>query len=160
MKRTYITEPPETVLLRYGQDILSSASFLKLKNYRHHEKSNTYDHSVAVTLEALSFARNMRIKVSPSTLVRGCLLHDYYLYDQHSEDRPKWHWSRHGIYAAQNAMRDFHVSATEADMIAHHMWPLHPFRFPLCVEGWILILADKKVAVKDRLQADSAALNQ
>ncbi len=153
MERTLITEPAETLLLRYGEDILSSPSFLKLKDYRHHENSNTYDHCVAVTLEAINFARKMHIKVIPSVLVRGCLLHDYYLYDHHGETRPRWHWTRHGVIAANNAIRDFHISAQEADMIANHMWPLHPLRFPFCVEGWILVLADKKVAIRDRVHA-------
>ena len=102
----------------------------------------------------------MHIRVHAPALVRGCLLHDYYCYDHHGPDRPKWHWARHDLTAAENAKKDFGIDATEADMIANHMWPIHPLRFPVCVEGWILILADKKVAAKERFKKKKPSAEQ
>ncbi|MCR5349167.1 MAG: HD family phosphohydrolase [Bacilli bacterium] len=150
LNRRIITESPQDLLIQYGSEITQDPRFLALKDRVHHYNSNLYDHCVAVTLCALEVAKDLQIKVDPGSLVRGCLLHDYFLYDCHAKGHPWFHMTRHGMMAAQNAMRDFGINPVEADMIANHMWPLHPFRFPLCIEGWILTLADKKVSVKER----------
>ena len=80
-KRVVITEEPETILHRYGDDILSSPRFQGMKDYTHHQHSNTYAHSVSVALKALEIAKRKKRKVDPELLVRACLLHDYYLYN-------------------------------------------------------------------------------
>ncbi|MBE6127439.1 MAG: phosphohydrolase [Erysipelotrichaceae bacterium] len=147
--RDYITDDPIAVLLRYGSDILRNPKYLKLKEYKQHQRSTTYDHCVAVTLSALKTAKKRHFKVNASILVRGCLLHDYFLYDCHEKGHPKHHWFLHGIHAAMNAMHDFGINEVEADMIANHMWPLHPLRFPIHPEGWLLVYSDKKEAFKD-----------
>lgn len=150
ISRELITEKPEEVLLRYGKDILESSSFQSMKFYNHHKRSTTYAHCVAVTLKAIRFAKEHHIRVDIKALVRGSLLHDYYRYNHRTGERMKWHLLRHGYVAMINATRDFNIGPIEQDMIANHMWPLHPFRFPKTIEGWILIWADKVTAVKDR----------
>ncbi len=158
-ERRIITEPPEKLLLEFGSEILSSPRFLKLKNVTQHMRSNTYDHSVKVTLKALHLAKKMKVHVHPSALVRGCLLHDYFLYDPHGADKKRFHLRFHGIRAAKNAMRDFGINTVETDMIMNHMWPLHPFRFPICVEGWLLILADKQVSCTERFDTNPIVID-
>ena len=149
IERSIITEDPLELLLRYGRDILKHPKFLHLRDYKQHQRSTTYDHCIAVTLAALTTAKRRRFKVNAKILVRGCLLHDYFLYDCHQKGHPKWHWFFHGVHAAMNALHDFNINEVEADMIANHMWPLHPLRFPVHPEGWLLVYADKKVAIKD-----------
>ena len=150
-QREVITEDPAELIRKYGRDILDSPGFQQMKQYRHHDKSTTYQHSLDVTMAALRFAKSMRIPVDKRALVRGCLLHDYYLYNHHTSERKKWHWARHDLYAAINADRDFGIDDREADIIANHVWPIHPMRFPLMREGWILVLADKKVAAVEAI---------
>jgi len=152
IERELITGKEEEILLEYGEDILNSKSFQILKTYQHHFRSNTYAHCIAVTLKALRFAKKMHIKVDVKKLVRGCLLHDYYLYNHRSEERIPWHLTRHPKIAAENAQRDFNISLVEYDMIASHMWPITFLRFPICREGWILVYADKVVSIKERFQ--------
>lgn len=159
IKRRIITESPEALLQQYGSAILNDPRFLALKDHVQHLNSNTYDHCVAVTMRAIEIARDLKIKVNPSSLVRGSLLHDYFLYDCHGPERPFFHLTTHGAKAAKNAMRDFGINPIEADMIANHMWPIDPIHFPLCVEGWILTLADKRVSIKERFQKKSAVLD-
>ena len=148
--RQLITGPVEDYLQEYGKDILESESFLSLKTHMHHFRSNTYAHCVAVTIKALSFAKKMRIPVHIPTLVRGCLLHDYYLYNHRNEERIKWHLLKHPAIAAENAKRDFNLNSLGVDMILGHMWPINPFYIPVTREGWILLYSDKIVSIRDR----------
>ena len=149
-KRVVITEEPEVLLHRYGDDILQSSSFQSMKAYNHHRNSNTYAHCVSVALRALEIAKKKKKKVDPEALVRGCLLHDYYLYNHRTEERIPWHLIRHPKVAAANAKRDFNVDETVERMIRTHMWPLTLFHFPTCRESWILMEADKSVSVHER----------
>ena len=155
-KRRIITEEPEELLHRYGDDILQSESFQKMKNYNHHRHSNTYAHCIAVTLRALAYCKRKKKKVDPEALVRGCLLHDYYLYNHRTSERIKWHLFRHPLFAARNAKRDFNVDKTVEHMIKSHMWPLTPFHIPACRESWILMNADKAVSYWERFPKRAA----
>lgn len=76
-------------------------------------------------------------------LIRGALLHDYFLYDWHEkDDSHKWHGFYHAGKALQNAMEDFALSEIEKETIRRHMFPLNPIP-PRCREAWIVTLADK-----------------
>ena len=150
IQRALITESPEALLAQYGDDIMHSAKFLQMKQYRQHRNSTAYDHSVQVAITAIQMAKKRKLQVDAKSLVRGCLLHDYWCYDCHAKGHPGWHLFLHGIRAAKNAEQDFGINFLEADMITNHMWPLHPFRFPISVEAWLLCLADKKVSILER----------
>ena len=150
IKRELVTKEPREYIEEYGKDILESASFQSLKTHMHHFKSNTYAHCIAVTMKALKFAKKMRIPVDIPTMVRACLLHDYYLYNHRTEERIKWHLLKHPAIAAANAERDFHLNALGVDMIQGHMWPVNPFYLPITREGWFLVYADNAVSVMVR----------
>ncbi len=76
-------------------------------------------------------------------LVRGALLHDYFLYDWHISDaNHSLHGFTHPSTALKNAICDTSISPTEADIIKHHMFPLTPVP-PRSVPGWIICLTDK-----------------
>ena len=152
-ERHIIKDPIVDVMHRHGDDIIEAPAFQAMKDYVQHTNSNAFAHSIAVTLEALRYAKENEIPVDERALVRGCLLHDYWLYDCHKKGHPSFHLSLHGLRAAKNAKRDFGIGPLEADMISNHMWPIHPFRFPLCMEGWILIIADKKVSIRERFSS-------
>ena len=149
-KRIVITEDPNELLHKYGEDILSSERFQSMKNYNHHRNSNTYAHSVAVALRALEIAKKKKRKVDPEVLVRACLLHDYYLYNHRTSERIKWHLLRHPRIAAENAVRDFDVSPEVVKIIRSHMWPINPWRVPLGNEAWTLMQADKSISFRER----------
>ena len=94
----------------------------------------------------------LRLRVDERALVRGALLHDYFLYDWHDPDPShRWHGFFHPQTALKNAERDFSVGDTERDMIAHHMFPLVP-RPPRCRESALLCLADKLCALRETLR--------
>ena len=98
---------------------------------------------MAVAYVSFYIAEKYRIRVNCHALIRGALLHDYFLYDWHEkDDSHKWHGFYHAGKALQNAMEDFALSEIEKETIRRHMFPLNPIP-PRCREAWIVTLADK-----------------
>ena len=99
------------------------------------------------------FAKKHNSKVDIPTLVRGALLHDYYLYDWHTKDKKhKWHGYKHPKFSYNNALKDFKfLNDTEKDIILHHMFPL-TLSMPKTKAGWIVCWCDKKATLSDYLK--------
>ena len=101
-----------------AQDILSSAGMDKEKLLAHHGDITCYEHSLEVTLESLRIRDKLELEVDERSLIRGALLHDYYLYDWHVVDRShRFHGFIHANRALHNACRDFHLNKIEKDII-------------------------------------------
>lgn len=134
---------------KYGRDILTSEKMQKEQEFRHHGRKSCFCHSVNVAYESVKLAKKWCKTADMRALVRGALLHDYYLYDWHiSEKSHKWHGFKHAKTALENASRDFELNDIERDIIRKHMFPLN-LRIPKYKETWIVCLADKICAVKD-----------
>lgn len=119
------------------------------KAFLQHGTCSVYKHSVSVAIASLEIARRFKLKVDYDSLVRGALLHDYFLYDWHDlKGFPCAHGFLHPYRALKNAQEDFELNACEKDIIAHHMFPLVPFP-PATKEGWIVCLADKICAAQE-----------
>lgn len=139
------------LLRRHGRDILGSPGMQLQRGHMQHGRVSVYRHSLAVALMCLKLARGLRMRVNERALVRGALLHDYFLYDWHEKDPShKWHGFTHPATALRNASRDFDLGKTERDMIAHHMFPLVPSP-PRCRESVLLCVADKLCAIQETL---------
>jgi uncharacterized protein len=131
--------------------ILGNAVFSQSKGYIQHGRISVYEHSLDVA--RLSFAMGRFFKITDmESLVRGALLHDFFLYDWHT---PEKMWSLHGwthpVRAAENGRKYFGISDKEASLIRTHMWPwtlLHP---PQYREGWIICAADKLCSAAETL---------
>lgn len=124
-------------------DVCRNSRLLESSHHMQHGTTSVFRHSVAVAYVSLWIARRMQFKVKDRTLIRGALLHDYFLYDWHEkDDSHKWHGFYHAEKALKNAMEDFELNKIEKDMIRRHMFPLN-LRPPRYKESWILCLADK-----------------
>lgn len=135
----------------YGNDILNSKTMAIEKTIIQHGTITCYEHSLSVAEKSLLIARHLPIKISEKDLVRGALLHDYFLYDWHENDSShKLHGFHHAARALANARRDFKLSAIEQDIIRKHMFPLN-IRPPKYPESWIVCLADKLCATGETL---------
>mgnify|MGYP002699785710 FL=1 len=101
---------------------------------------------------SIKIARMLRIRYDLRALIRGALLHDYFLYDWHINDDPnrKLHGFFHPSVALENALKDYELSKKEQDIIKHHMFPLTIIP-PMCREAWLVCLADKICAGKETL---------
>ena len=87
-------------------------------------------------------------------LVRGALLHDYFLYDWHDKyhrDIKRLHGFYHPGIALRNAMKEYELTKREQDIIKKHMWPLTVIP-PLCREAWIVTMADKYCSMLETMK--------
>jgi uncharacterized protein len=126
-------------------DILHSGNFLKTREFLQHGDMSVNDHVMDVARYSLAISDRLHIPCSRRELVRGALLHDYFLYDWHVPDQENSH-KLHGFYhpakALANASREYPLTNREKDIIIKHMWPLTVVP-PKCREAWIVTMADK-----------------
>lgn len=133
----------------HGGDILSSEGMLREKGFVQHGSISCYEHSVSVAETSLAIVRRLKIRTDERSLVRGALLHDYFLYDWHISGSCRGlHGFSHANTALLNAVRDFDLNAVERDIIARHMFPLN-LRPPRYRESIIVCLADKICALRE-----------
>ncbi|MCR5310045.1 MAG: HD domain-containing protein [Lachnospiraceae bacterium] len=141
-------------MIKHGRDILNSKNFLSsAKNIQHGDVS-VMKHSLKVAYASMWLNRKLKIQCSERELVRGALLHDYFLYDWHDTKRENYQFL-HGFYhpgiALKNATRDFNLTDKEKDIISKHMWPM-TLKFPKCREAWVVTAADKYISVLESLR--------
>ena len=122
------------------------------KGFIQHGNVSVYEHCLAVCVCSIKIARMLRIRYDLRALIRGALLHDYFLYDWHINDDPnrKLHGFFHPSVALENALKDYELSKKEQDIIKHHMFPLTIIP-QMCREAWLVCLADKICAGKETL---------
>ena len=117
-----------------------------------HGDVTVYAHVTSVARASLSFAERLGragVSVDRASLLRGALLHDYFLYDWHDPDPShRLHGFRHPFFALARAEEDFELTPRERNIIVRHMFPLVPVP-PTCREAWIVCLADKWCALRE-----------
>ena len=119
------------------------------KSYIQHGSTSVYEHSVKVAYTSLYFARRFRLNIDEKSLIRGALLHDYFLYDWHENDPShRLHGFTHPKRALINATADWNLSDRTQNIILRHMFPLTPVP-PACREAWLVCLADKVCALAE-----------
>ena len=135
------------IINKYGADIVESKLFEREKEHIQHGSTTTYTHSLCVTYISVWMAIRCRREVDMRTLVRGALLHDYFLYDWHEKNEyHNLHGFKHATISMNNARRDFGVDDKTAFVIYAHMFPLNLMRVPVTREARIVCMADKMCA--------------
>ena len=125
------------------------------KEFIQHGTTSVYAHSVAVACFSLYLCKKLHLKVRERELIRGALLHDYFLYDWHDPDPShRLHGFHHANTALRNAERDFELSDVEKDIIKKHMFPLN-IRVPKYKESVIVCMADKICVVQEMITDQS-----
>lgn len=128
-----------------ASDILQSKNFRRMKKYIQHGNVTVNAHVMNVARYSVVFSERLHIPCNKRDLIRGALLHDYFLYDWHipDEDNPhKLHGFYHPGVALRNALREYDLTEREKNIIRRHMWPLTLVP-PACREAWIVTTADK-----------------
>lgn len=124
-------------------EICSHGRFADTAEFIQHGKTSCQLHTIAVAYYSRAVARRLHIPCNERSLVRGALLHDYFLYDWHKKDTYEGlHGFTHPGVALYNACADFDLSDREKNIIKRHMFPLTPVP-PVTTEGWIVCLVDK-----------------
>ena len=137
----------QSAVAHYGADVLDSKGHKRCKKFIQHGNTNVRQHTTSVAYMAVAIARKTHLKYDYSALVRGALLHDYFLYDWH-EPHHGLHGYTHASKALENAAADFAISPIEADIIKKHMWPLN-IKPPRYREAFIVTIADKICSTKE-----------
>ena len=61
-----------------------------------HGNTSCLSHCIAVAYVSFSLARKLHIRCDETSLIRGALLHDYFLYDWHEKNAGhQWHGFHH-----------------------------------------------------------------
>ena len=116
-----------------------------------HGSTTVFAHCGKVACFSLFLANKLHIPVNTHALLRGALLHDYFLYDWHEKNAGhRFHGFTHPATALKNAQEDFMLTPVEKDIIARHMFPLCPIP-PRCREAWLVCAADKYCALLETL---------
>lgn len=128
-----------------GADILASENFLSTKAHIQHGNMTVNNHCMNVAKYSLAISDKLHIRCNRRELIRGALLHDYFLYDWHIGDYAK-PYKLHGFYhpgrALKNASAEYELTDREKEIIKKHMWPLTVVP-PKHREAWIVSMADK-----------------
>lgn len=141
----------ENAIYQFGKEILESDTMNIEKCCYQHGQYSVYDHSMRVAALCIKITAQYHIPVNMRCLVRGALLHDYFLYDWHEPDKcHKIHAFSHAKCALNNAERDFEVTAIEKNMILAHMFPMN-LTIPRYCESVILCIADKICAAQETI---------
>ena len=141
------------LLKEHGADILNSENFRNTRRHIQHGNMTVHSHVMNVARYSLLLNKKFRIGCNKHDLVRGALLHDYFLYDWHIPDKENPH-KLHGFYhpgtALRNASREYRLTLREQNIIRRHMWPLTVVP-PACREAWIVTAADKWCSLLETL---------
>lgn len=143
-------EVEDLIFKSYLEEMLQKKKFLKMNRYVQHGNTSCLLHSIAVSYYSYRICKRLRLKVRERELIRGGLLHDYFLYDWHAKYKPTKNVGLHGRIhpkiALFNARKDFDINRIEADIIERHMFPL-TFNPPKYKESVIICLVDKACSV-------------
>ena len=135
--------------------LLSLPKIKQMSQYTQHGHTSCLEHCLTVAYYSYLFAIHFNLHVDLASLIRGCLLHDYFLYDWHDQSNHiSFHGFKHPGIALKNASSDFELSTIEKDMISHHMFPLTPTP-PHSKEALLVCLVDKWCSLKETFHSPS-----
>ena len=127
-------------------DIIMNEDVRKLYEYKQHLGTTRFSHSLNVAFISWRIAR--KFHVDASSTARAAMLHDFCLYNFHTE-KPlkKINIFYHPKVAEKTGISHFVLDKRQRRAIRSHMFPLGPF--PTSFEAWIITCADKYCAIKE-----------
>lgn len=145
-------EEKDSFFLKILERVQQDTRILKSTEHIQHGSTSVYAHCVQVAWESYRFAKEKNLEVDLEKLIRGALLHDYFLYDWHNQLTPHHlHGFFHPGIALRNASADVALSEVERDIIKKHMFPL-TIMPPKYKESWIVCWIDKKCSMRETLK--------
>lgn len=125
------------------------------RGFIQHGTMSVHAHVISVAHASLAMAGRLErlgVRIDRASLIRGALLHDYFLYDWHDPDPShRLHGFTHPFAALARAEEDFKdLTPRERNIISRHMFPLVPIP-PTCREAWLVCLADKACALHETI---------
>jgi len=139
----------DNYFLDIARPIIEHEEYQKMRIIPHHHGS-VFEHCLEVAY--LSYRMSLKLRLDAESIIRGALLHDFYLYkfkkreDKNLLAESYRHSRNHPKIAKQNAQKYFELNDKELDIIANHMFPVG---IPRSYEAWITTLADKSLALME-----------
>ena len=139
---------------RDGSDILKSENHRSTRNHIQHGTMTVRENTIRVAECSMLIKEALKIPCNTRELIRGALLHDYFLYDWHDKEHVKIQ-NLHGFFhpgiSLKNAEKEYELTSREKDIIKKHMWPL-TITPPSCREAWIVTTADKYCSLMETMR--------
>ncbi len=125
-------------------EMIETEQICEMNQYIQHGNTTTFIHCMVVAYYSYITALRLPLKYDMKSLIRGAMLHDFYLYDWHIPDKnQKLHGFRHPGFALRNARKHFKLTPIEEDIIEKHMWPLTLRKAPIYKESILVCMIDK-----------------
>ena len=140
--------------------LIREAGLIRCAAFVQHGDTSCLLHCVAVAYYSAAILDLLRIRYDRRALVRGALLHDFFLYDWHNHSRApgeRMHAFSHPVAARENARRHVRLSPKEENIILRHMFPVTVVP-PACREGLVVCLTDKCCALYEGLRRNTYPL--
>lgn len=130
------------------KELLKNEKVQYMKNFNQHGNTSTYKHCINVAKISYYISKKLKIKIDYNTLLKGAILHDFYLYDWHKIGSGplklnELHGFSHSKKSALNAVYYLNIDKDVENIIISHMWPLTVKDIPKSKEAWIVCAADK-----------------
>jgi len=139
----------QTTFYQSINKLLTISEIKQMDQFIQHGYTSCLEHCLAVAYYSYFIAQYFHLKVDEASLIRGSLLHDFFLYDWHdSSSKHRLHGFTHPTTALNNANKFFNLTAIEQDIIKHHMWPLTPIP-PHTKEAYIVCFVDKWCSLRE-----------
>ncbi len=123
--------------------LLASGRLAMTKQFVQHSDLSVFQHCAHVAYISCVICMKLGLRVDYQEMIRGALLHDYFLYDWHDRRAcHPYHPTYHPTLAMRNASLDYSLTKKEKQIIQRHMWPLTIIP-PTCPEAWAVTMADK-----------------
>lgn len=147
-------------LREHATDILISDNFQSTKKHIQHGTMTVNAHCLDVAKYSIIISDKLHLGCSERDLIRGALLHDYFLYDWHDKGHVELH-RLHGFHhpriACENAMKEYELTLREQEIIRKHMWPLTIVP-PRCREAWVVTMADKWCSTLETIKVHKGSI--
>ncbi len=147
-----LTESEKQYFKSCSAELLNSDDVQLMDTFIQHANVSCLEHSISVAYYSYLMCEKLSLHVDRQSIIRGALLHDFFLYDWHLEsDRKGLHGFTHPKAALENAEEHFSLNDMEKDIIVKHMWPL-TLTPPKYKESLIVSLSDKFCSLIETLR--------
>lgn len=104
-------DPTIREMCELGRDVLESRDMQALRTFHQHGVISRYEHCLSVCYIALRLADKWHVDVDRRSMVRGALLHDFFMYDWHDPGNLRLlHGFTHAKEALSNARKQFELN--------------------------------------------------
>lgn len=139
-----LTEGDKKVFIKHISELLENDQLFEMDQYIQHGNTTTFTHCLIVSYYSYIFSLRLPFKFDSKSIIRGAMMHDFYLYDWHVPDKShRLHGFKHPEFALTNAKKYFILTPIETDIISKHMWPLTFRKIPVYKEAMLVCMVDK-----------------